>query len=274
METTNLPVLIYQPGKCGSHTIERTLCRNGIPSIAMHALAWKEIHRAENLYPEKKEMHHMRRTVRRTIDVAPDNVRWKVITIVRETVAHSCSSSFGNRKRFFPNLIDQPEEQMLAAIVDKTLSDLKDLGTQESYTDLWFDREMKEVFECDVFSVPFNRSQGFQIYRAPRADILLFKSEQLSECFQQALSLFLDCNITQLQNCNVASGARGTPSEQMYERMKRAAKMPLCDLQQVYSKRYIKHFYTPDQIAGFIQKWVDMEQLPVKQDHTTLSITS
>jgi len=273
-DTSNLPVLIYQPGKCGSHTIERTLLRNGIPSIAIHFLSWKKVLHDTKARLNQKELNRTQYSIRRTIDIAPENVRWKVITIVRETVGRTCSANFGNRDRFFPHLVGQPEEQMFNAIMDRSLGYLKGLNTKGSYTDSWFDRELKEVFGYDIFSVPFDRSQGFQIYRTPRADILLLKSERISECFQQALSLFLGRNITQLHNCNLASGASRTPNVHMYNRMKRELKMPLRDLQQVYSKRYIQHFYTPDEIEGFIQRWVDTEPLFVKQDHTPLPVVN
>ena len=72
----------------------------------------------------------MRRTVRRTIDVAPDNVRWKIVTIVREPVARICSGVLESRNRFFPHAVDLPDEQMFTAIMGGAYSRLKLLDTK------------------------------------------------------------------------------------------------------------------------------------------------
>ena len=269
VDTSNLPVLVYQPGKVGSKTIERSLTRNGIPSISTHFLSWEKVLSDIKTRLNQKELNRTQYAIRRMIDLAPANVRWKVITLVREPIARACSATVQNKDRFFPHLVGQPEEQMFNAVMDRSYGYLKGLDTKEAYTDTWFDGELKDVFGYDIFSVPFDRSQGFQIYKTPRADILLFKLEQLSECFQKAFSLFFGRPITQLHNTNVT---RDKSDAQMYDRAKRELKMSRRDLQQVYSKRYIKHFYTPDQIEGFIQRWVDTDQSLAKKEHSPFQL--
>ena len=83
----------------------------------------------------------------------------------------------------------------------------------------------------------------------------MIKVERLSNCFQQAFSSFLGQPITQLHNYNLT---RKKPLARVYDGVKKTLKVPLRTLEHIYSNsRFVRHFYSHDQIAGFIQQWAD-----------------
>ena len=112
----------------------------------------------------------------------------------------------------------------------------------------WFDTELKERFGFDVYSIPYDKSKGFQIYQTEHADILLFKLEHFMECYRQAFSVFLNLSVPQLQ-VNMES------YRQIYNQMRRNIELPISSLQQLYTMKCVLHFYTREEILKFVEGW-------------------
>ncbi len=273
----NLPVLILTPGRSATHTIGNTLNHNGIINVNFHSLPEAEFSRGRMKPGDIEDLWYRRYVTRRMIDLSKGNSRWKIITLVREPVANICSRVFKGLDLCFPQLLGLPDEQKFEGIMECLHDHLVSAdsnancdGMNPFFVNNWFDKELKGTFEFDIFSIPVNRNADFQIYETKHADILMIKVGRLSDCFQQALSPFLGRPITQLYNSNMAWVKSYA---QMYDRVKKTFKLPLQTLEYIYSQnQYIRHFYSDDQIAGFIRRWADMEKLSVKQDHTVLSV--
>jgi len=55
----------------------------------------------------------------------------------------------------------------------------------------WFDKEIKDVFQFDVFSAPFDTINGYKIFSSSYSDILIMRLEDLTACCQKAMYDFL-----------------------------------------------------------------------------------
>lgn len=266
MDISNLPVLIFSPERTGTQTMQVTLTHNGITSVDLHSILTTE-HNIKRMNPDDiNDLNYRQYLTRSMIDYSKGKSRWKIITLIREPIIDMCSILFQNFSRYTPQLLTLPDEQMFDGVMEYLHSRLTPGDHVPAYDfrspfyiNSWFDIQLKEVFGFDIFSVPFNRNADFQIYETEHADILLIKLERLSDCFQQALSPFLGHPITQLNNNNFTSNK---PRAQMYDRVKKTLKLSPQNLEYIYSSsRYLWHFYSSDQIAGFIRRWTDEREL-------------
>jgi hypothetical protein len=252
MDTKNLPVLIYQMGKVGSQTLQHTLVHSGISCISVHGLAHEGIDYSERTRGISKETQE-RRAIRRLIDLTRGRTPWTIVTLIRDPVARLISDAFQNGPRYLP---DAPplENGTLAfgAMVDFIRRRCRGLDPF-SNTDFctWFDRELREVFDFDIFSVPFTGS-GYQVYRTAHANILLMKLETLNPIIQPAFQEFLNITISQIVNANV-----GTVKAyyRLYDLVLDTLTIPAEDLDRIYQARYVRHFYTPTEIDEFRRRW-------------------
>jgi hypothetical protein len=253
MDSSPLPVLIFQMGKVGSQTLQHTLANSGIPCISVHGLSYEGIDYTERTVGVTKDTRD-RRSIRRLIDLGRGRMRWKVITLVRDPVARLVSDAFQNGPRYLP---DAPplEDGVLAygAIVDfirRRCRGLNPFSTTDFCT--WFDLELRKVFDFDIFSVPFT-GQEYQVYRTANADILLLKLETFNQTIQPAIMELLNTTISLLVYSNVGAIK---PYRRLYDLVLDTLTIPAEDLDRIYQARYVRHFYSPAQIDGFRRRWL------------------
>jgi len=247
---SNLPVLIYQMGKVGSKSIALSLAHHNILNLSLHGLTWDSIQRAES---QKVSNYSVTcRAVRTLMDLSPDDIKWRIVTLVRDPVARIISDTFQNGDRFLPHLADFTAEAAYKEVLEYLLKKFRNFNEATDYVCTWFDREMKTVFDFDVFSVDFENTSSCQIYETPRADILLIKLEQLSECCRDAFAEFLGIRDFHLRNANVSMHK---PYKKTYKKVLDSIAVPPCDLEKIYSSRYARHFYSAREIADFRQRW-------------------
>ncbi len=246
----NLPVLIYQMGKVGSKTIEKSLAYHNVLNLSVHGLTWDSIQRAER--KEISNYSETCRAVRTLMDLPPNDIKWRIVTLVRDPVARTISDTFQNGDRFLPHLVGRTDEVAFKEVLEYLLKKFRNFNESKNYVCTWFDREMKVVFDFDVFSVDFENTSSCQIYETPRADILLIKLEQLSECCRDAFAEFLGIRDFHLRNANVGMDK---PYRKFYKKVLDSIAVPPCDLEKIYSSRYVRHFYSAREIADFRQRW-------------------
>jgi hypothetical protein len=251
MDAQKLPVLIYQMGKVGSQTLQHTLDNCGIPCISVHGLSYEGIDYTERTAGITRDTQD-RRSIRRLIDLTRGRVPWTVVTLVRDPVARLVSDAFQNGHRYLPNAPLESGTLAFGAVVDfihRRCRGLDLLSNTEFCT--WFDRELREVFEFDIFSVPFTGA-GYQVYRTAHANILLMKLETLNETIRPAIREFMNVSIELQVNSNVGAVKA---YRRLYDLVLNTLTIPGEDLDRIYQAKYVRHFYSPAEIEGFRRRW-------------------
>ena len=117
---------------------------------------------------------------------------------------------------------------------------------------VFFDRELKGVFNVDVFASEFPKSKGYEIYKSEIADVVLIRLENLNECAQEAFKSFLGIDNFVLHNANI--GAEKVYAT-IYKIFKETISLPDTYLDKFYNSKFMKHFYSSEEIAEFQAKW-------------------
>jgi hypothetical protein len=249
------PLIIYQMGKVGSETVERSLaaCGLGRPIYRAHALVAEHIAeglRAANLTPRQyfaRSRHgfHGQQLARQ---LARDlhKGHWQVITMVRDPVAQNVSSFFQIVDMLIPGMskgVDAPEPTT-EELMDVFLANYPPDGVFVT----WFDVEMKPSFGVDVFASPFSHDNGYQIYRQPHVDLLLMRLEDLDRCAPAAFKEFLDVDDFRIVNRNES---KDKGYYDLYRRFRAEAVFPHSYVDAVYGSKYARHFYSAAEIDRF-----------------------
>jgi len=251
------PIVIYQMGKVGSTTIKESLKRHNLSNEHIHFLSWNNIAEVEKYYlglPHAKVPKHIERSkrLRSFIDNTWGKIRWKVITMVREPVGRDISDFFQNMGDALPHVRDLPEDKALREIIRHLLGSFSNFNETKDYVCTWFDKEIKDVFNFDIYAHDFNKTLGYQIYEAANADILLIRLEDLSRCCHDAFREFLGVPDFSMVKDNVGEKKW---YQGLYRRVLDSISIPDSDLERIYKSRYCRHFYTGDEINHFKKKW-------------------
>ena len=237
-------ILIYTMGKVGSSTIYNSL-KVKLPKAHLfhvHFLSDKWL--KEILPGLNKDFHQNIVYGNEVLDFIKANPkkRVKIITLVREPLMRDISDIFQNWSRLFP-----AEET-----VDKDyLLDWIDKRSHE-YTLNWFDTEFKSYLGYDVYSRPFDKEKGYSIYNTPRFDLLCIKLETLNNVYGEALKSFLNLDDVSLSSTNET---KDKDRSDLYFEMLMSYKANPAKIEELYSSKYMKHFYTQKQIEGYKKKW-------------------
>lgn len=261
-------LLVYQMGKVGSTSILKALqvkFKNE-PVYHIHFLAQDLL--AQKLQAERKSFyknHHISRHfldadyIRRQLDSRQEQVQhWKIITLLRDPIAQRVSRFFQvttlpeslseqpDNSRYINNLV----QTLVDCFLDSWLSD-----ASEPYS--FFNSELKANFGFDIFAHSFDRQRGYQIYTpANGPKILCFQLEQLSNCSAEAFYEFMGLKNFTLGQANVGS-KKGYAV--LYKQFKAALRLPHDFAETVYNSAQMAHFYSPEAIARFRQRWQTIE---------------
>lgn len=127
----------------------------------------------------------------------------------------------------------------------------KEFARQTRYVEKHFDEAVKNIFQIDVYNYPFDCEKGYTIIKRKNIELFIFQLEKLSQ-LGDVLSDFLNIKDFVLCSDNVAT-------EKWYNKYYKEAKKNLRidrDLfNEVYSKKFMRHFYSEKQIDNFREKW-------------------
>jgi hypothetical protein len=262
-------VVVYQMGKVGSTSVAASITALYPEWTAhhLHQLTHEQIRRlersvresfADDLVTPRQRSSLMKQLVsaehlRRHLDAGSDHRRWKVVTLVRDPVARNLSGFF--------EILDLQlgyglEGKLQSRGRDAVLRELPELFFS-AFPDhdqplTFFEREFGPALGFDIYSAPFPRETGWAVYRHDRLDVLVLRLEDLDRCFHPAFTEFLGTDRIQPINANVGAekGYRD-----LYREMRRSIPLPEDYLGRMYGSRYAQHFYTPDELRGFRDRW-------------------
>jgi hypothetical protein len=268
------PLLIYTMGKVGSSSVLHSLKLLpdlGHPLYHLHSLAPEPLRELEAelkpAFPDPQalvSLHHVWRcqyVVSRL--AAHTEQRVQAITLVRDPLARNLSDFFQHiHVEPLPDASGVRRWQLVSSFHDfkitvreDDVSALIELYFEKEWHDfpaLWMDREIEGVLGIDVYATPFSREQGYAIYRGPRADLLLIRLRDLDRCASQALPEFLGLDAFTLVNANVAENKEYVD---VYRAFKAAIAFPESFLDEMYSSKLVKQFYSSAEIQALRDQW-------------------
>lgn len=257
LQTADPMLVVHQMGRAGSMTTVNTLRDAGISVPVYHTHWLNPDSVAERLewlkgVPEKQQPLNVR-VARRIADElqkgGATRRSWKLVSIFREPVGRNVSTFFLAIDRFFDDFFRRYESGEIG--IDQVRDTFLNTFGQGRVLE-WIDREIGDVFGIDVYERDFPHDAGYQIFRKGNVDLLLIKLERLNDCFQTAFEDFLD---TRIPNLALTHITEKDPSYSMYKEFLEQVVMPPDYLEQMYSSRFARHFYRPEEIRGLIEKW-------------------
>jgi len=269
-------VLVNSMGKVGSSSVHKTLSTHldTYKSFHLHWLNFNNLTMDEKFiktFYQKGRMDNSKMGIlpdyilngyyiSKNLDKIAERSRIKLITMTRDPVARNISAFFENLPYFFGYKIsDNLQVKTPGQIATELCKIFKDdfigqnkIGFIDGDPLTWFDEEIKEVIGVNVYSTPFHREKGYTIFQNKKADLLVMRLEDLDNIFPEAISEFLSISPTKLESTN-RGGKK--PYAEVYSIFKEKIELPDEYIEELYTSKYAKHFYSDDEITKFRNKW-------------------
>ena len=229
-------ISIYQMGKVGSSSVRRTLAGLGLKVTHFHTI---DHDRAGRLSDDEITI--------RKIEVNSSHSR--IISLVRDPVARNVSAFFQNHAAF--------DGEMEGDISTETLIEEFFDDYPHSLPLTWFDTEFRANTGIDVYEHDFPKSIGYQIIEDEGKRLLIAKLEIGDDGLARGLREFLRYPTPiDLQYSNRAED-KGYKNH--YREFLRRVKFPEDYLLEMYDSKHVKHFYSDQEISGFLKRWSGKE---------------
>jgi hypothetical protein len=266
-------------GKVASQSIEYSLRRRsdlrGHTFLRPHFISDEGIKfYQEAVKNNPNHPHHQQKSIqeqvlvaRRAQKILANPERTKIITGVREPCSHQIAGFFQNLRsqlgeRWRPmEPGEKIQDDVMEAIYDwweEKVNNWKpesQVGLRRGFMNQpasFFDKEFKQVTEIDVYEHPFDHNKGYSILRLERTDLLIYKLENGPQSIEQGLSEFFNIPDLQLSKTNVGAAK---PYSSYYEKFINTVNVSSEILDAVYDSKYVKHFYRPEEILSFQNRW-------------------
>jgi hypothetical protein len=256
-------IYIFQMGKVGSSTVYKTLKHLKIKYkiFHIHFLSKNGIKTALDFFNNSKSGKipmHIRRSsnIRNYFDL---NEKIKVISLVRDPVARVVSDEFQNLNYFNPGL-ELTSHQDVEIMKENILKKIKPSNNKNEFAINWFDCEFKPALDIDVYNYKFDHIKGFVIINENNVEVLIIQMEKINSHLNEALGIFLKDDYADkisIQNSNIGSKKRY--SKRMRE-IKNSINFDKQSLDCIYNSKYMRHFYSTEDINLFKDKWMNEER--------------
>ena len=252
------PLLIYQMGKVGSSTIRRSLeaLNLDIHVYHMHYLSgigyMMKLCRAQSLPLQDHILTsiYCKKMLKRQ---RAHKTKLSVISMVREPISKNISQFFQNVHVSYPEF--RYSEKLKTLSQENLIDEMEEFFIKNFMHDdplVWFDVELKQFTNIDVYKESFPHEKGYRIYENEHFRILLIRLENLNSKISEAMNRFLGIKNFILINENIS---KEKEYSQIYEEVKRKIKVPENYIEKMYSSKMAQHFYTSSEIDNFKKKW-------------------
>jgi hypothetical protein len=242
-------ILIYQMGKVGSMALTRALGDRGL-----------HIH---NFYPSNepwprrpsyggslaRRLGHwlFYRAIRRGVRCRR---RVKIVTLVRDPVARNVSMYFQDLPNRLAYYINEVKSNSRSREDIDLLVDCFRETFDQRYPLEWFDREMKRMTGVDVYAHPFDRITGRSLIEMDNTRVLVIQAERLRDNWA-AVEEFCGRSLEWREDNRGDRKWYGTLYAEFLARFSLSPR----ELDEIYSSRYSRFFYSEEALAGFRQRW-------------------
>jgi hypothetical protein len=111
-----------------------------------------------------------------------------------------------------------------------------------SYVFGWFDREIKSVFDVDVFAHSFNKREGYVQIHKEMVDLIVVRVEDLLTLLSTHIASFLDHEL------ELIMGRQRKKSDPAYSEVKNRLTLSREACEKIYQSRFVQHLYSTDMI--------------------------
>ncbi len=243
------PIIIYQMGKVGSSSIASTLKASDInrPVLHVHTLN-NDTHQRAIAKTKAAKMNHLPEhlIVSGMLISKFEKNRFpcNLITLTREPVSRAISFAFEDWQKKVP-INTNPGELDFQVMEDVINNMLKETNGHSDPT-LWFNSELKSVFNIDVFEHPYDFKKGYTILDNESHPLLVMRLEDIQKAIPEALQLFISKKVskTDIQKANLG---KNKWYASLIKQVKEAYTLPHGIAEQIFNTTYFQHFYKPDQ---------------------------
>ena len=226
------PVFIYQMGKVGSKTVEKSLLRTSYPGAVLHGHNFSLNHNNWKI----RHLYHWALLKKRPLNV---------ISLTREPIGRNVSAFF----QTFERTTGVPYER-----ANFSLEELRSIFLANYTHDKvlqWFDKNIRDNLHIDVYSTPFPEC-GFATYSHGNIRLLVMRSEIGDNEKINAIKDFLGLTDFQLVNTNIGEGKIYAET---YQDFKKKIKLPSDYIAKMCESKYFNHFYSQVVIDATKMKW-------------------
>lgn len=186
----------------------------------------------------------------------------KIITMVRDPLAQQVSLFFQIIYSYYLSTINNfyDLQKMFDDIFvyntniykynDRFL-DLYLSDTRYKNFEVWFEKEIKDNLDIDVFEHRFDKNRGYSNIHKDNIDILIIKLENINK-LENIIGNYINITNFKLQ---IENDSNQKLYKREYTEFKEKFKIPKDYINELYSSKYIKHFYNEEEIDFFRKKW-------------------
>jgi hypothetical protein len=186
---------------------------------------------------------------RRTMARLRSGERLDIVTVVRDPVARNMSSFFQVADLQYGIDLGALEA---AGELDEVTRLFLETFDEHDLPLRWLDDELRAATGVDLYESDFDVERGWSIVEGARARVLVLRTDRLADTFAGAVDAFLDRpGIALLQRNVSAEKATGG----LYDEFRRQPRLPESYLDQMYSSRFARHFFTDDELADLRRSW-------------------
>jgi len=257
-------IVIYSMGRVGSKTILRALEKAGIAVVHVHWLAGFYPFRVPNyrFFPDNRLIRASREFLRvRRRMILKRGVRKsrpvRIVTGVRDPFDRDISHMFLDLPSLLP-LAAFGEDAFADSSAPEFLWNVYEGLVNKEYATGYFDKEFLPVLGADLYGMDFDRHEGWGIYRRDNLSILVLRMDRLADNLD-VINDFTGAKIDCLDVVN--SGARKWYAC-LYREFLGDFSLDPRIVECVYNSRYVRKFFTPDQIREKRRRFGEMKKEP------------
>jgi len=211
-------IIILTAGKVGSKTIQKSL------SASLDAKEYLIQH------------YHQSLTLKERYEKNKNKTEWFFILGIRDPIRCHISGCFQNNTYKTNSQINKSSTMWWTEYIDNVYH--KELG-------------------MDLYQYTFDKQLGYSVIKIQdNIKVLIYKLDMLNEIFSQAIEKLLDISNIELKKANITS-EKGNKKSKEYKEAIQNTKVKKSELDQIYSTKFVKHFFTDTEIENMKRKWND-----------------
>jgi len=253
------PLLVYQMSKVGSLSVYHTLkeVKTNYNIFHIHYLMGSTLRRIKNLHKERSQKIAVHVPISdaliKKIKKQRHSIPWKVITLVRDPIKREISGWFQRAHLFQTEFQDSEgnwSEEKIRHFIEERLCQFDE---KTDFCCNWFDKEMKAIFDIDIFDYSFPKEEGYQIIKKSNVKLIIFRLEDLNTTFPKAIKKFLKLDREiQLVTYNVAQDKEYS---KIYKSVVKNITIPENISHKIYNSKFVRHFYRDESLKKMAQQW-------------------
>lgn len=240
-------VIVFTMGKVGTLTVCNSLRNIGYKHVHPHSLRYTRpgVHFIKVQLTFGERIFYFAKTILKRFKVAV----WKalkpeilIIAGVRDPFSRNISAFF-EQVHYIGGLQENDSPEQVVELFNKVCDFEAPLS--------WFDREVLEVTGIDVYDIPFDKERGIAVIEKGKYRLLVYRVDKL-DSLQNEFVQFIGDKRFEILTTNASSAS-------VYTRQLRELKKSYRYSAEITHKfacsKYMKHFYLPEEIGGFVRKY-------------------